>query len=90
MYQSNICNSILFEQNNPLLFPALPIKMESGNTGKGSVCPQAFLQNDWMDFLHIVYHDQVPCGADACKIELGCVPHLSNYGHIFINFEHLL
>ena len=61
------------------------------NIGKGpvspSVHPHAFLHNDWMDFLHIGYHDQVSWGADACKIVFGSVPNLYNYGYFFINFE---
>ena len=37
-----------------------------------------------MDLLHIGYHGQVLWAADACKLELGFVPNLSNYGYIFL------
>ena len=47
----------------------------------------AFLYNGWMDFLHIGYDDQVPWGADACKMECDSVPHMSNCGYFVINFE---
>ena len=65
--------------------------MESGNIGKSpvdqlahpsvhlSVSPCAFLHDGWMDFLHIQYHDQVPWAADACKVEVGSMPNLSNW-----------
>ena len=29
----------------------------------------------------------MPWAADACEIEFGSVPNLSNYGNFFINFE---
>ena len=45
-----------------------------------SVCP--FVHDGSMDFLHISYHYQVACTADACTIAFGSVPNLSNY----INF----
>ena len=40
-----------------------------------------------MDFLYIWHHDQVPWPTDGHTIELGYVLNLSNYGHLFINFE---
>ena len=40
-----------------------------------------------MNFLHIGYHDQVVWAADVCKIKVGYVPNLSNYGNFFINLE---
>ena len=62
-----------------------------------------FLLDGWLDFLHIWYHDRVPCAADAHKIEFVFIPHLSNYGHfviklvsfvisqrrIYVNFVHI-
>ena len=75
------------KKNSPL-FPALP----KGNIGKGSVCPSVhpctFVHHDWLDFLHIGHHDQVPWAANPCKVKFGSrVPNLSNYGNFFINFE---
>ena len=32
-----------------------------------------------MDFHHTGYHDQIQWAADACKIEFGAVPNVSNY-----------
>ena len=52
-----------------------------------SVHPHAFLQDGWLDFLHITYHYQVPCGADARETELGSEPNSSNYGNVFNNFR---
>ena len=45
-----------------------------------SVLPHAFLHDDWMDFRHIGYHDQVEWAADVSKIEFGSVPNWSNFG----------
>ena len=46
-----------------------------------SSCPHLFLHDGLIDFLHIRYHEEVPWAADACKIEFGSVPHLSNCGY---------
>ena len=43
-----------------------------------------------MDFLHNGYHDQVQWATDACKLESGSMPNLSNCGYFFINLESLL
>ena len=72
--------------------------MELENIGKGpvhlsvhlSVHPHTFLHDGWMDFLHIGYHDQVPCVVEVWKITFGSVPNWSNYGYLFINVECLL
>ena len=66
--------------------------MESENIGKGPVCPSVFAHSSMLhygliDFLHIGYHDQVSWSTDACKIEFGSVPNLSNYGYFFIIFS---
>ena len=65
---------------------------ESGNIGMSPVCqsvhPHTFIHDDWMDCLHIWYHDQVPWAADARKkIEFDSVSNLSNCGNFFNNFE---
>ena len=55
-----------------------------------SVHPCAFFHDNWIDFLHIGYHDQVPWATGAYKIEFGSMPHLSNYGNFPILLECLL
>ena len=55
-----------------------------------SLCSHAFLNDGWIDFLHIGYHDQVPRVADSSIIEFGSVPNLSNVCYFFIDFECLL
>ena len=70
---------------------------ESGSIGKGLVHQSVWMSNlansslmVGIDFLHIVYHDQVPWAIDTHKIEFGSVPNFSNYSNFFINFECLL
>ena len=55
-----------------------------------AVCPCTFLDDDWRDFLHNWYHDQIPWSVDAHKIEFEFIPNLSNYGIFFLNFKCLL
>ena len=43
-----------------------------------SVCQSVHLFVFLVDFLHIWYHDQVPSAVEACEIEFGSVPNLSN------------
>ena len=70
-----------------LLFVTLQIISRIGGNRNGSCSsihpPCAFLDDDWMDFLHIWYIDQVPWATDAHKIEFSIVPNLGLSGHYF-------
>ena len=48
------------------------------------------MREEWVEFIHIWYSNQVPCVADACKISFGSMRSLSNYGTIVSNFMCLL
>ena len=42
------------------------------------------------NFVHIWHSYQVQCVDYACEIAFGSVPHLSNYGHVFLHCVYLL
>ena len=44
-------------------------------------CLLLYLSKECGDFVYMWYSNQVPCVAYACKIVLGSVPNLNNYGH---------
>ena len=45
----------------------------------------SYLIEERVDFIIFASH-QVLCVADTYNIASGCVPNLSNYGNVFINF----
>ena len=45
------------------------------------------LRQEWVDFIHIWYCNQLPCVADACQIAFGSKPNLSNlWKYLFLKF----
>ena len=41
---------------------------------------------EWSDFIHIQYSNQVPCVTDTYELVLDSMPNFSNYRNIFFNF----
>ena len=51
-----------------------------------------YIRKEWVDVVHILYSNQVPCVVDACEIQitLVSVSKLINYGIFFITFMCLM
>ena len=49
-------------------------------------CKDRYWNEDGLDFLHILYHDQVPWAPDAHTIEFGCIPNWSKNTATFHKF----